>query len=325
MKDALPNIFAWIERFSRLAIVATILLFGFLRLLGIELHLSAQITIALIALLVGIPHGAIDHLISIPAKPRNRFVIYIVVYVGVALLAGWAIATWNLRGFQIIVLISCLHFGYGDAAYRNEWRSATREKRFPWFIESIYAIPAGFLPVILPLTDPHSGTALHRIHPALADWAGSHSYLLRNLTIFFAIAAILFLIATKEFEFVTDLALLGALALTAPPLIAFATYFGFWHAARHTARLVPKLASANALAASGEAVKALLAAITPGLYAVIGAVALAAGLMVFDRSQFSSGLLWSALVVIWALTIPHMLSTSRFDLRAIRAIRSTRG
>ena len=318
MKDALPNIFAWIERFSRVAIVATILLFGFLRLLGIELHLSAQITIALIALLVGIPHGAIDHLISIPAKPRNRFVIYIVVYVAIALLAGWAIATWNLRGFQVIVLVSCLHFGYGDAAYRNEWKSAAGAKRFPWFIENIYAIPAGFIPVILPLTDPRSGTALHRIHPALADWAGSHSYLLRILIIFLAIAATLFLIATKEFEFVIDLILLGALALTAPPLIAFATYFGFWHAARHTARLVPKLASARTLANSGHGVRALLAAITPGLYAVIGTVALSTGLMIFDRSQFSTGLLWSALVVIWALTVPHMLSTSRFDLLALR-------
>ena len=322
MKDALPNIFAWIERFSRLAIVATIVLFGSLRLLGMELHLSAQITIALIALLVGIPHGAIDHLISIPAKPRIRFVIYIVIYVAIALLAGWAIATWNLRGFQAIVLVSCLHFGYGDAAYRNEWKSAIGARKFPWFIESIYAIPAGFIPVILPLTDPRSGSALHRIHPALADWAGSHTQLLRSLTIFLAIAALLILFATKEFEFVTDLILLGALALTAPPLVAFATYFGFWHAARHTARLVPKLGSARALATTGHGVKALLAAITPGLYAVVGAVALATGLMIFDRSQFSSGLLWSALVVIWALTVPHMLSTSRFDLRAIRATRA---
>jgi Brp/Blh family beta-carotene 15,15'-monooxygenase len=318
MKDALPQIYSWIERFSRGAIVVTIVIFGLLRVTGIELNLSAQVTIALIGLLIGIPHGAIDHLISIPATPRSRFYLYIVLYIVIALVAGWMIATWNLRGFQVVVVMSSLHFGYGDASFRNEWRSASSIRKFPWYIESIYAIPAGFVPVILPLTDPRSGDALQRIHPTLRGWAGSNTGLLRNLTLGIAIGALLALILAKSFEFVIDLVLLGVLALTAPPLVAFATYFGFWHAARHTARLVPKLASARALASAGRGLSAIRAAITPGLYAVAGTIAIAGGLMLFDRHHFSTGLLWSTLVIIWALTVPHMLSTSRFDLRAIK-------
>ena len=58
MKDALPAIFSLIERFSRWAAIAVILLFALLRIAGIDLNMSAQITIALIALLIGIPHGA---------------------------------------------------------------------------------------------------------------------------------------------------------------------------------------------------------------------------------------------------------------------------
>ena len=79
-----------------------------------------------------------------------------------------------------------------------------------------------------------------------------------------------------------------------------------------------KLPSAKKFALEGRGLKALWAAIFPGLYAVAGTALVAVGLMLFDRSGFSSGLLWSTLVVIWALTVPHMLTTSRFDLRAIK-------
>ena len=318
MKDALVTVYSWIERLSRVAIISTILLFALLRLLGVELNLSVQVIIALVGLVIGIPHGAIDHLISIPSKPRSRFILYVSAYIAIALMAGWAIATWNLRGFQIILIMSSLHFGYGDAAFRNEWRSAAGIQKAPWYLESLYAIPAGFVPVLLPLTDPRSGDALRRIHANLQGWAGSESQLLRNLTLTLACIAILLLIAFKSFQFALDLSLLATLSLIAPPLVAFATYFGFWHAARHTARLVPKLPQARQLAAQGQGSRAILAAIIPGLYAVAGSVAIALGLMLFDRRHFSSGLLWSSLVLIWALTVPHMLSTSRFDLRAIR-------
>lgn len=316
MKDALPTVFSWVERFSRGAIIATIVIFGLLRIAGIQVNLSIQVTIALVGLLIGIPHGAIDHLISIPSTPRGRFYIYIAGYVALAVLAGSIIVKWNLYGFQAVIVMSSLHFGYGDASFRNEWRSAAKAANFPWLIESIYAIPAGFAPVLLPLTDPKSASALGRIRLTLEGWAGSHSDPLRVVTLSVALVSLLVLLISKKFDFAIDLVLLVALALTAPPLVAFATYFGFWHAARHTARLVPKLASSKTLATSGKAGLALRAAITPGLYAVAGTTAMAIGLMAFDRHHFGSGLLWSALVVVWALTVPHMLSTARFDLRA---------
>lgn len=318
MTDARPSIFLLIEKLSRSAIGVTILLFGLLRLTGIELSLSVQVAIALIALFVGIPHGAIDHLISMPTKPLVRFALYICLYVAIALLSGWMIATWNLLGFQLVLIMSSLHFGYGDAAYRNEWREVAGIKKSSALVETLYAIPAGFIPVILPLTDPRSGDALHRIHPTLKSWAGNHSHLIRTGTLALALFAILVLIVWRNFAFAVDLSLLTLLALIAPPLIAFAAYFGFWHAARHTARLTLKLPSALKVALEGNVLPALWGAIYPGLYAVFGTAVIAGGLMLFDRSNFSSSLLWSTLVVIWALTVPHMLTTSRFDLRAIR-------
>ncbi len=217
MKDALPAIFSLIERFSRWAAVAVILLFALLRIAGIDLNMSAQITIALIALLIGIPHGAIDHLISIPSKPRGRFLLYIVMYVAIAILAGWAIATWNLNGFRVVVVMSALHFGYGDAAFRNEWKTASAVKKSPWFVESIYALPAGFAPVVLPLTDSRTRSALHRINPALINWTGSHGHLLRTTTLAVAIAAIFILLVLRALPFALDLVVLLCLAVATPP------------------------------------------------------------------------------------------------------------
>ena len=157
MTDARRVIFRLIEIFSRSTVWMIIFIFAILRLAAIEINISAQITIALIALLFGIPHGAIDHLISMPAQPPGRFALYIALYIAIAVFAGWMIATWNVLGFQLVLIMSSLHFGYGDAAYRNEWKEVAGRKKSSWRIESLYAIPAGFVPVILPLTDPHHG------------------------------------------------------------------------------------------------------------------------------------------------------------------------
>jgi len=319
MKSALPAIFSLTERFSRSAAIATILLFTFFRIIELHVNMSAQVTIALIGLLIGIPHGAIDHLISIPSKPRSHFAIYILAYIAVAVLAGWAIATWNLNGFRVVVVMSALHFGYGDAAFRNEWRSATSTHKFPWLLVSVYSLPAGFLPLVLPLTDARTRSALQRIHPSLGAWAGSEAQLLRNFTLGLAALAIIILLLSQIWDLSIDLILLTCLALAAPPLIAFAIYFGLWHATRHTARLASKLESTRVIAASGQVFLTLRGVITPGLYAIAGTFMVSLGLMSFGGAPFSSGLLWSSLVTVWALTVPHMLSTARFDFRAIRS------
>lgn len=63
---------------------------------------------------------------------------------------------------------------------------------------------------------------------------------------------------------------------------------------------------------------ALLAIVAPPLIAFAGTLIIAAGLMIYSPDNFSSGLLWSTLVIIWALTVPHMVTTARFDLAALK-------
>ena len=318
METPFAPVYTWARRFSRYGVIAVLVLLTALQIFGVEITLSVQLIIALIALLVGIPHGAIDHLVTIPRSDTKRFYLYIAIYIAIAVLAGWAIAVWNVVGFQLVVLMSALHFGYGDAAYLNEKRDSQKRERYSFTIENLYALPAGFLPVILPLTDSRTVDALDRINPSLDDWLGSLTDPIRRITIALAVIAFFVFLASRKFSLAIDIALLCALALLAPPLIAFATYFGFWHALRHTARLVPKLDGASRLAHEGLWQKSIWAAVYPGLYAVAGTIGLAVILMAASPDEISSTLLWSTLLVIWALTVPHMATTSRFDLRALK-------
>ena len=315
MDIGLSKVYELASRSSRVAVVGAIITFGIFDLISFELPLSGQIVIAVIALLIGIPHGAIDHLITIPRESRLRFVTFIIFYVLLAVAAGFAIATWNQIGFQLILIISALHFGFGDGAFKSEWNDSRGITKDGFLKVCAYALPAGFLPVILPLTDSRSLSALNRINPEIANWSGSINQTLRNITLALALIGLLLLLITKNFQAALDLLLLLILSLLAPPLIAFAVYFGCWHAVRHTARLVPKLPKALIFARSAEPLKAFKSAVIPGLYAVFGTILLAVGLMVFRPEYFDTGLLWTILVILWALTIPHMLTTAKFDLR----------
>ena len=318
MDIGLSRVYELASRSSRIAVVGAIISFGVLDLFSLDISISIQIIVAVIALLVGIPHGAIDHLITIPRESRNRFVIFILFYILLAIAAGFVISIWNLVGFQLIVVISALHFGFGDSAFKSEWIESRGITKDGFFKVCAYALPAGFLPVILPLTDSRALSALNRINPEIASWSGSINQTLRNITLALALIGLLLLLITKNFQASIDLLLLLILSLLAPPLIAFAVYFGCWHAVRHTARLVPKLPKALLHSRSMKPLKALISAVIPGLYAVFGTIALALGLMFFRPEYFDTGLLWTILVIIWALTIPHMLTTAKFDIQLFK-------
>ena len=318
MNQTLSQIYQGSARFSRVTAAAAILLFAGLQATNFEITMKAQAVLAVVALAIGIPHGAIDHLITIPRDSRERFILFVTIYTLIAVVAALAIAKWNLVGFQLVVLMSALHFGFGDSAYASESRAASGQKSLSKLTLASYAIPAGFLPVVLPLTDKRTLDVLQELNPALINWAGAFTELLRNSTLAVAVFSILFLAVAKNYELAVDLVLLLALSFFAPPLVAFAVYFGLWHAIRHTARLVPKLPSAIKKVASGNPLASFFAAVIPGLYAILGIFIIGIFFVARGTTDVSRDFLWVILVIIWALTVPHMATTAKFDLRAFK-------
>jgi Brp/Blh family beta-carotene 15,15'-monooxygenase len=135
-----------------------------------------------------------------------------------------------------------------------------------------------------------------------------------------AIAAIslLVLASRKRYRDCVDIALLAALAAFAPPLVAFAVYFGCWHAMRHTARLTSLLPASIAAYERDDSSTAFRKAVIPGLPALFGTLIFVALLAGFSRDDITDQFLWLTLVTIWALTVPHMIVTAKLDRAALK-------
>jgi Brp/Blh family beta-carotene 15,15'-monooxygenase len=273
-----------------------------------------QVVVAVIALAIGIPHGALDHLVTLPKAQPIKMAIFIASYVAVALIAVIAILNFNVIGFILVLFMSAVHFGIGDAAFISEIdrRSNITTKLNLWF----YIPAAGFTPVFIPLVNSASTRALESVNPALIDWHQGWDLEIINGVTAFTTVSILVMIIGKRIREGIDLALLLVLALVAPPLIAFAIYFGCWHAMRHTARLTLSLPKSIEHLNQSSGRKAFMSAVIPGLPALVGTFVVAA-VMALSGQDFSDEFFWMALVVVWALTVPHMVVTAKLDRAAL--------
>ena len=279
-----------------------------------ENAIELQVVLALVALAVGIPHGAVDHIVTVPKFQPLRMVLFLAGYLAVVGIVILGILTENLLGFQLIVVLSAIHFGIGDASFIAEQDRRAKVVGFPKYS---YAIAAGFVPVMLPLTSPQTSQALAEVNPALIGWAGQFTDMVFWLVLGFALLALVRQLLARRFDNVIDLGLLLGLALVAPPLVAFAFYFGFWHALRHTGRLTLELPSSQQSFQNGSSSGAFLRAVNAGLPALVLVLGFTIWLGVTQGFDLSQQLLWLLLVVIWALTVPHMALTARLDYRAL--------
>ena len=277
--------------------------------------LTWQVAIALFALAVGIPHGALDHFVTVPRTNKKIMFIFISIYVLVACVAVLAILKWNVLGFQIVVLMSLVHFGVGDSAFLNEL-DRLKEKTSSRLPTLFVVLAFGSIPVVLPLINSSSTSALAQVNANLVNWHQGLDESLRLIVLALFIMALVALVITKRFRDVVDLFLLSALAILTPPLIAFAVYFGCWHAMRHTTRLTLVLPKSQSNYEQSRALKAFWSAVVPGTPALIGSFLVAAGLWIYgevDKSFF-----WFVLTIVWALTVPHMIVTAKLDRKALR-------
>jgi Brp/Blh family beta-carotene 15,15'-monooxygenase len=314
MKSSEVKLFDAIRSFSSIAILAGIALsLLFSQILG-ESSMQWQVAIAVAALAIGIPHGALDHLVTLPKSRPLVMAGFISIYVLVAIVAVIAILNFNVIGFIFVLVMSAVHFGIGDAAFVSELdRRRSTSIRLP---RAIYAISAGSIPVFIPLVNSASTDALAQVNPALIDWHQGYDQEILTAVITIACISIAQLTVRKRYREAVDIGLLLALALLTPPLIAFALYFGCWHAMRHTARLTLSLETSQRAYADGNVRSAFLKAVIPGLPALVGTFFIA-GVLAIRGQEFTDDFFWMALVVVWALTVPHMAVTAKLDRRAL--------
>jgi Brp/Blh family beta-carotene 15,15'-monooxygenase len=314
MQENAAVLFNRVRLFSTISVIVAILTsLIFPDLLG-DATMGWQVAIAVVALAIGIPHGALDHLVTLPKAQPKKMAVFIIVYVAVAIVAVIAILRFNIVGFIVVLFMSAIHFGIGDAAFINEIdkRAEGSKKLNRWF----YIPAAGFTPVFIPLVNSGSTEALASVNPALINWHQGFDSQILFTVIAFAILAIGVMVFDKRYREALDLTALLLLAQLSPPLIAFAVYFGCWHAMRHTARLTLSLPRCVENITQGMLRKAFSQAVIPGLPALIGTFVVA-GILALSGRDFTDEFFWMALVVVWALTVPHMAVTAKLDRAAL--------
>lgn len=300
---------------SRLAAIVGILAsISFIPLGGMPIE--HQIILALAALTVGIPHGAVDHVITVPNFAFVKMSLFILGYLLVTGLVIWGILNANLLGFQLVVLMSAIHFGLGDAAFVSE-RENRKDNPEP-FPKLPFIIAAGFTPVLIPLVGSQSTEALTAVNPVLVNWAGSQTNFILYPMVLITLGAIVLMLVRQRPQEAIELALLLTLALVATPLVAFAFYFGLWHALRHTGRISLELPASQQALQQAKSWKAFSTAVFHGLPALVIVIGFTLFLGFSRGFNISEELTWYLLVVIWALTVPHMALTLRLDLNALK-------
>jgi Brp/Blh family beta-carotene 15,15'-monooxygenase len=194
---------------------------------------------------VGLPHGALDHLsarrVFEPKLGRTWWVGFGAIYLALAasMAALWVAAP--LPALCLFLTLSALHFGWDDPFWidvSERW----------WTVLERFSV--GALPIVLPAW----------IHPrevtTIFSWLMPQRILL-DPDVVAAVAGcvaavVLPITASRVFRLVfsspsgnaaaAELVAIATLHVVAPPLIAFLTYFCGWHSIRHALELADGLA-----------------------------------------------------------------------------------
>lgn len=271
---------------------------------GVGLGVTLQLTVLLGGMaLVGVPHGAFDHLVARPVLAPQLGAVWWVPfgagYFGLAALVGlawWVAPAWTLAGF---LAASVVHFGLGDVEDGLAPRAVPR-----WLAVLVYGAtpillpvalhPDAAAPVLAGLADVPVPAMVAALHPAawlLPAWAAAFGWVLWA--------------AHREGLGVAERLLTLTAFVVLPPLLAFGLYFTAGHAMRHVLRLGAWYSPVDGRRAAGW----LLRTIVP--WAV--GTALVGVALAWRGDDLTAAVLVPAFRAIAALTLPHMIVTGWLD------------
>jgi Brp/Blh family beta-carotene 15,15'-monooxygenase len=217
-----------------------------------------------------------------------------------------------------IVALSALHFGLGEleiARQLNGWR--------PSAVPAVALVVAGCGALVLPLA--RSGDDLSEVaaavSPDIALLIGA-APLQRGLAVAWLVAASVAVagaLRSGHPAVALDIVLIGLLGAVAPPLVAFAVWFGGWHALRHCARMLTVEPGCAELVAAGRRRAAARRFVLLAAWPSGAAFTVVAALGWFTAvAPDPTALVAEVLRLLLALTVPHMLVVLWLD-------RTTRG
>lgn len=310
------QVLATAATWSRAVSVGTLLVVGGLvAVLPGPLAAALTLSVAGLGLLVGLPHGSLDHLLAVRMTGGSP-VLVTAAYAATAVVAWGVLTALGPWALGAVVVLSVVHFGLGELEVHRLLTGWTP----PAAVAAAVAV-AGTGALLLPLAragDLLDGVAT-AVSPGLADLLAATPTRL-GLAAFWLIAATVAVTAALRAGHRTvalDLALVGALGALAPPLVAFAVWFGGWHALRHTARLLLAEPGCARAVAAGRPRAAVARLARLARWPSLAAVATLAALVAFTATAPDpEAAIALVLRVLLALTVPHMLVVLWMDRRS---------
>lgn len=297
-------------RIYLLVLAVTLFTIGLSLIAGSTLNGLSFVLLIGSVVLLGIPHGAVDHLVAadlfgLEATWRDQAMFY----AGYLLLMAAYGALWFiLPGFCLLLFLvfAVYHFGQSDLEYLG--LGGVRQH--------VLDVSRGLLLVGLPLT-----AHLDTVAPIFAEIAGVNllawSWLTEHAAAWSALLvgqhALLFLaLGRQDLAWSTllretlTIVVLTVLFVVSHPLVAFAVYFGFWHSLGHILELVRFFNRRGArMTLAGFYRKAALFTVIS--LAGLGVLYLAGG--AFGLRERMLSLLF---ILISVLTLPHMVIVEKF-------------
>ncbi len=277
-----------------------------------------------VGVLVGLPHGAVDHLVPDWLAGRPGRVLrpgVLAGYAVTALLALAALLAAPVGSLLVLFVASAVHFGLGEVAFDDERSGTTRS---PDLGDVPAVVGLGGLPIAAPLAlwPEEADRVLAALSPRLPVLLGPG---VRQVVLVVVGVALLVTVsaalARGRFGRAGEIGLLAALFVLAPPAAAFGAYFGGWHAVRHIGRLLaldPRNAGDLAAGRLGAPLRRYAAAAAIPTGVALAGIALLVSAA--QRPDWTAG----ALAVLLGLTVPHMAVVALLDRRAGGGRRSIR-
>ena len=267
---------------------------------------TAAEPVLIAGLLLGLPHGAVDHVLPdarLGPSLRRRAAVG-GLYAGLAVLTYVAFRAAPGPGLAVFVALSVWHFGTGETAVAD-LRSGSPVRRRPGA-----ALVLGSVVLLVPLARP-SPEAAAVVAAVLPGHPGDEPLLPPQVVPVVVAAAVLLgaalLLRRRRLE-ALELGVLLAVALLLPPPAALGVFFGAWHSLRHVARVVTEEAAG---ASPGRPAAALLRFLRSA--ALPTAVALGALLVLERLAGGGEGLVAALVPVLAALTVPRALVVAWLD------------
>jgi len=267
-------------------------------------------------LVVGLPHGAVDHLV--PGWQLgwrvSRLVAFALGYAGVAAVVHLLFVTAPGPALVLFVLLSAWHFGTGETAFADLRAGRPVRRR------AAAAAVLGAVVLGLPLVRDTGQTA-----PLIAALVPGSDGVLPHWLVALVLSTVLpaavllaagLSLAGHRTEAV-ELAALVTLVLVVPPLAAFGVYFGWWHSLRHLSRVLAEDPANAADLRAGHLGRPLCrfgrAAALPTVVVVVVLGAL------WSTADGWRGFVAADVPLLAALTVPHVLVVGWLDRRAALA------